>query len=104
MLRPYERVMGVTLKDGQSHIRDRQEFESLHRNDWVVIVALISDHQSGFVECIATLGGIRGETGEQRFLVPRSDYVIGQHGFVINPVKHEPYDGPSSVVTWAARR
>jgi hypothetical protein len=100
----YERVMGVILNCGQSHMRDRQEFESVHRNDWVVIAALNSDHQPGFVECIATLGGIRGETGERRFLVPGSDYVIGRHGFVIDPVKYEPYDGPSSFVTWAARR
>ncbi|MGO8059866.1 hypothetical protein ACC716_16910 [Rhizobium johnstonii] len=100
----YERVMSVTLKDGQSHIRDRQEFEKRHRNDWVVIAALNSDHKPGFVECIATLGGIRGETGERRFLVPRSDYTIGRHGFVIDPQKHQPYDGPSSFVTWAARQ
>jgi hypothetical protein len=78
--------MGITLTgSGQSHMRDRQQFESLHRNDWVVIAALNSDHQPGFVECIATLGGIRGEVGERRFLVPRSDYVIGRHGFVIDP-------------------
>lgn len=100
----YERVMSVTLKDGQSHIRDRKEFEKRHRNDWVVIAALNSDHHPGFVECIATLGGIRGETGERRFLVPRSDYTIGRHGFVIDPVKHQSYDGPSSFVTWAARQ
>ncbi|MBY2918441.1 hypothetical protein HF206_30730 [Rhizobium leguminosarum] len=99
----YERVMSVTLKDGQSHIRDRQEFEKRHRNDWVVIAALNSDHKPGFVECIATLGGIRGETGERRFLVPGADYVSGRHGFVIDPLKHEAYDGPSSFVTWAAR-
>ena len=96
--------MSVTLKDGQSHIRDRQEFEKRHRNDWVVIAALNSDHKPGFVECIATLGGIRGETDEQRFLVPSSDYAVGRHGFVIDPIKHEPYDGPSSFVIWAVQR
>ncbi len=100
----YERVTGAILNGGQSHMRDRQEFESVHRNDWVVIAALNSDHQPGFVECIATLGGIRGEVGERRFLVPRSDYSIGRHGFVIDPLKHQPYDGPSSFVTWAARQ
>lgn len=100
----YERVMSVTLTGSQSHMRDRQEFESLHRDDWVVIAALNSEHQPGFVECIATLGGIRGETGERRFLVPRSDYSIGGHGFVIDPLRHQPYDGPSSFVTWVARR
>jgi hypothetical protein len=99
-----ERVMGITLTGSQSHMRDRQQFESVHRNDWVVIAALNSDHKPGFVECIATLGGIRSEVGERRFLVPRSDYVIGRHGFVIDPLKHQPYDGPSSFVTWAARR
>ncbi|WCA62405.1 hypothetical protein G6M16_024495 (plasmid) [Agrobacterium tumefaciens] len=100
----YERVTGAILNGGQSHMRDRQEFESLHRNDWVVIAALNSDHQPGFVECVATLGGIRGETGERRFLVPRSDYTIGRHGFVIDPMKHQSYDGPSSFVTWATKQ
>lgn len=100
----YERVRGVILNGDQSHARDRQEFEKRHRNDWVVISALNSDHHPGLVECIATLGGIRGEAGERRFLVPRTDYVIGRHGFVIDPVKHRPYDGPSSFVTWAARQ
>nr|WP_246754807.1 hypothetical protein [Rhizobium lusitanum] len=96
--------MGVALLEGQSHARDRQEFERRHRNDWVVIAALNSDHKPGFVECIATLGGIRSESGERRFLVPGSDYVIGRHGFVIDPVKHESHDGPSSFETWAVRR
>ncbi|NTF16479.1 DUF7007 domain-containing protein [Agrobacterium tumefaciens] len=100
----YERVTGAILNGGQSHMRDRQEFESVHRNDWVVIAALNSDQQPGFVECIATLGGIRGETGERRFLVPGSDYTIGRHGFVIDPLKHQPYDGLSNFVTWAAQR
>lgn len=100
----YEHVMGVKLTGNQSHMRDRQEFESRHRNDWVVIAALNSDHKPGIVECIATLGGIRGETGERRFLVPRSDYLIGRHGFIIDPVRHKPYDGLSSFVTWAARQ
>ncbi|MGV1832746.1 DUF7007 domain-containing protein [Agrobacterium vitis] len=100
----YERVTGAILTGSQSHMRDRQEFESLHRNDWVVIAALISDHRPGFVECIATLGGIRGETGERRCLVPRADYVTGRHGFVIDQLKHQPYDGPSSFVTWVARQ
>jgi hypothetical protein len=100
----YERATGVTLNGGQSHARDRQKFEELHRNDWVVIAALNSDRQPGLVECIATLGGIRGEVGERRFLVPRSDYAIGRHGFVIDPIKHEPYDGPSSFMIWAAQR
>ncbi|MCM2443064.1 hypothetical protein HGO34_25515 [Agrobacterium vitis] len=100
----YERVTGAILNGSQSHMRDAQEFESVHRNDWVVIAALNSDQQPSFVECIATLGGIRGEVGERRFLVPRSDYVIGRHGFVIDPLKHKPYDGPSSFVTWAARQ
>lgn len=100
----YERVTGAILNGGQSYMRDRQEFESVHRNDWVVIAALNSDNQPGLVECIATLGGIRDEDGERRFLVPRSDYVIGRHGFVIDPVKHQSYDGPSSFATWAARQ
>ncbi|MBY5502364.1 hypothetical protein HFO82_27630 [Rhizobium leguminosarum] len=97
----YERVTEVTLNGGQSHARDRQKFAERHRNDWVVIAAINSDHRPGLVECIATLGGIRGEVGERRFLVPRSDYTIGRHGFVIDPLKYQPYDGPSNFVTWA---
>lgn len=100
----YERVMGVKLTGSQSDMRGRQEFETRHRNDWVVIAALNSDHHPDFVECIATLGGIRGDAGERRFLVPPNDYAIGRHGFVIDPLKHQPYDGPSSFVTWAARQ
>lgn len=100
----YERVTGAILNGSQSQLRDAQEFEKRHRHDWVVIAALNSDHQPGLVECIATLGGIRGEVGERRFMVPRSDYVIGRHGFVIDPAKHESYDGRSSFLTWAARQ
>jgi hypothetical protein len=92
------------LLEEKSHARDCREFEKRHHSDWVVIAALNSDHPPGLVECIATLGGIRGEVGERRFLVPRSDYVTGRHGFIIDPLNHQPYDGPSSFVIWMARR
>lgn len=100
----YERVMASLSSRASPMPVTPREFEKRHRNDWVVIAALNSDHKPGLVECIAKLGGIRDETGERRFLVPGSDYVIGRYGFVIDPVKHEAYDGPSSFVIWAARR
>jgi hypothetical protein len=63
--------------------------QSLRRGRFAIAAGLRSRSAQ---ECIATLGGMRGEIGERRFLVASSDYVIGRHGFVIDPVKHEPYD------------
>ncbi|MBM3551942.1 MAG: hypothetical protein FJX45_09280 [Alphaproteobacteria bacterium] len=39
--------------------------------------------------------------GERRFLVPEAEYDPGRHGFVIDPARHEAYDGPSSFAGWA---
>lgn len=96
--------MGVSLTKGQSHARDRREFEKRHSTDWVVVAALNSDHRPGFVECFAAEGGTCGGADERRFLVPTLEYATGPHGFVTDPLSHEPYDGPFSFATWAARR
>jgi hypothetical protein len=51
------------------------------------------------VECVATLGGER-RGKERRFLVSDAEYDPGRHGFVIDPARHETYDGPSRFVGW----
>ena len=76
-------------------------FHTRHAEDWIVLSAIRSDHHPGHVETIATRGGERGPSiEERRFLVPASDYDPGRFGFVIDPVQHGVYDGPSSFVGW----
>lgn len=99
----YEKVNDLALAEGQSHAKDRRAFEQRHGQDWVVIAALNSDHEPGFVECIAAIGGRRGGDDERRYLVKRAEYTTGKHGFVIDPSRHALYEGPSSFVSWAAR-
>jgi len=70
----------------------------------VVIAAIHSTQNPGFVECIATLGGRRGghESGgrgapvERRFLVLEERYDVGFFGLVIDEHRDTAYDGPSS--------
>nr|WP_246728053.1 hypothetical protein [Rhizobium leguminosarum] len=86
----YEGFMGVILYGRQSHRRHRQEFENRHCSDWVVIAALNSDHQPGFVECIAALCA----HGQGRFCLRP---VSRKRNVVIVPVgMHEVIDGADS--------
>jgi len=100
----YEAVTGETLAPGESHIKDQRLFHERHANDWVVISAICSDQHPGQVECVATIGGRRGHRGkpdpeERRYLVPKAEYdQRGKFGFVIDPARHTPYDGPSSFI------
>lgn len=101
----WETIFGTTLGPGESRIKDQRAFEALHAKDWVVVSAITSEQQSGFVECIATPGGLRGEgTEERRFLVPAGEYNVGRFGFVIDPDRHAIYSGLSSFVGWQGRR
>jgi hypothetical protein len=95
----YEVVNNVVLGLGESHAKDARWFRLDHARDWIVISAIKSRQRSGFVECVATLGGDR-RGAERRFLVPECEYDPGRHGFVIDPARHETYDGPSSFVGW----
>lgn len=93
----YERVYGVTLVPGESIKKDEQRFRQEHAQDWVVISAIASKHRPGFVECIATKGGVREKQGERRFLVPAEDYhARSRFGFVIDEACQMPCDGPSN--------
>ena len=95
----WEKIFGTVLGPGESRERDRLAFEKLHAADWIVIAAITSDHEKGFVECVATRGGKRGQAVEERrFLVPSTEYRVGQFGFVIDEARHRAWDGPSDFV------
>ncbi|MET4493828.1 hypothetical protein [Bradyrhizobium sp. LA7.1] len=97
----WEAISGTILQAGESRERDRRAFEHAHACDWVVVSAITSKHESGFVEVISTLGGKRGPgTEERRFLVPSGEYHVGRFGFVIDEARHLVYSGPSDFVGW----
>lgn len=100
----WETIFGVVLAPGESHEKDRRAFHELHAENWIVVSAIASGQQKGFVECVATPGGRRGEgTEERRFLVPADEYAVGRFGFVIDPSRHAVYGGPSSFLGWQRR-
>ncbi|WP_454858514.1 DUF7007 domain-containing protein [Rhizobium binxianense] len=97
----WEAMFGTVLQPGESLEKDRRDFDKRHAADWIVISAITSDHEKGFVEVIATPGGRRdGREKERRFLVPSHEYRIGRFGFVIDESRHLVYDGPSSFAGW----
>ncbi|RWK66824.1 hypothetical protein [Mesorhizobium sp.] len=101
----WEAITGNVLQPGESWKKDERTFLAEHANDWIVVSAITSDHEKGFVEVIATPGGKRGPgTEERRFLVPSDDYRIGRFGFVVDESRHRVYGGPSSFVGWQGRR
>jgi len=102
----WETITGLVLQQSESRKKDERVFFAKHADDWIVVSAIHSDHESGFTEVIAAKGGQRTEhTPVRRYLIPRDEYGIsgGPFGFVIDPERHAVYDGPSSLVTWAAR-
>ena len=100
----WETIFDTTLGPGESRIKDQRAFEALHASDWVVVSAITSEQQPGFVECVATQVGARGQRMEERrFLVPSAEYRVGRFGFVIDPDRHAAYDGPSSFIGWQGR-
>lgn len=97
----WEKIFGTVLPPGESREKDRRAFEQQHAGDWIVISAITSDHEKGFVEVVATLGGRRGPgTEERRFLVPADEYRAGRFGFLIDEDRHQIYSGPSNFVGW----
>lgn len=100
----WETITGNILGAGESWKKDERAFFADHRDDWIVISAIMSDQHPGFTEVIATLGGKRGPGGEERrFLVPSGEYRVGRFGFVVDPKRHTVYGGPSSFVAWQER-
>ncbi|RWF79761.1 hypothetical protein [Mesorhizobium sp.] len=101
----WEAITGDVLQPGESWRKDERTFHAEHAEDWIVVSAITSDHEKGFVEVIATPGGKRGPgTEERRFLVPSEEYRIGRFGFVVDESRHRVYGGPSSFVGWQGRR
>ena len=96
----YEAIRDVILEPGQSRVKDGRRFKRNHAADWIVVAAITSSREPGFVECVATLGGDRGSRAERRYLVPSAEYEIGPFGFVIDPARHTAYDGPSDFIGW----
>jgi hypothetical protein len=97
----WETIFGVVLGPSESYEKDRLAFHEEHADDWIVVSAISSGHQQGFVECVATPGGRRGvDTEERRFLVAADEYAVGRFGFVIDPSRHAVYGGPSSFIGW----
>lgn len=100
----WEAIFGAILTPGESRTKDQRAFEARHARDWVVVSAITSEQQKGFVECVATPGGLRGEgTEERRFLVPSAEYRVGRFGFLIDLDRHAAYNGPSSFIGWQGR-
>ncbi|WP_192355624.1 DUF7007 domain-containing protein [Mesorhizobium mediterraneum] len=100
----WETIFGTILQPGESFEKDRRAFEKDHADCWIVISAITSDHEQGFVEVVATRGGEREvSAGERRFLVPSTEYRVGRLGFVIDETRHRAYDGPSSFAGWRGR-
>lgn len=85
----WEAANGRLLGAEESFTRDRGRFQHEHANDWVVISALRSDRYPGFVETVATIGGDRDSSRSRAWLVPADEYNVGQHGFVIDPTRHQ---------------
>lgn len=101
----WEKIHGRLLRPGESVSKDRAEFERRHAEDWVVISAIQSRDHAGMTEVVATIGGKREFSQEERrFLVPDVKYSKrGSFGFVIDLQMHAVYEGPSSFLGWSAR-
>lgn len=94
----WEKLHGRELAPGESWAKDRQAFDRANVSDWIVISAIYSLHYAEMTEVIATKGGRRDmRSEERRFLIPREEYAArGCFGFVVDPIRHRAYEGPSS--------
>lgn len=99
----WEHIHGKVLDAGQSVEKDRRAFHRRHGADWIVVSAIFCDHEPGFTEVVATVGGDRTTKQDtRRYLVPSAEYGTsgGRFGFVIDGYRHRLYEGPSSFIGW----
>ncbi|WP_054313303.1 hypothetical protein [Mesorhizobium sp. 1M-11] len=102
----WEAIHGKVLLPGQSSTKDEREFQKRHVDDWIVVSAIRSDHEPGFTEVVATMGGDRsGKRGTRRYLVPSEEYGTSgcRFGFIIDEARHHLFEGPSSFAGWQGR-
>ncbi|MDP9839880.1 hypothetical protein J2T09_004660 [Neorhizobium huautlense] len=99
----WETVHGRLLVAGESRAKDRQVFDGIHANSWIVSSAIFSDHHAGMTEVVARRGPKREiGGGERRYLIDSDEYAgRGPFGFVIDEARHQLCDGPSSFVGWS---
>ena len=110
----WEQASGEAVTAEQSYIRAEQEFREAHKNDHVVISAIMSEESPGMVEVIATLGGSSshdsgrpGQWGEdhpndaRKFLVPKDEYSAKR--FAVDRARHQEIT-PKSVTIVPAQR
>jgi len=92
----YERYNGVTLKPGESFVRDEQNWKLLNANKMQTLCAISSDFYPSMVEVTACIGGReegRITNPEHHYLVPIADYKLrGPHGFAFDPAAYKEID------------
>jgi hypothetical protein len=102
----WESIYSQVLQPRQFRAKDRNRFDRDNADRWVVVSPIQSRQHSGFVECIAMLGGRRSTGGrapadeQRRYLVDEAIYDIGAFGFVIEEARDRRYAGPPSFVGW----
>ncbi len=98
----WEAIHGAKLAEGESWGKDRRAFDQRHAADYIVTSAIFSDQHPGMTEVVAVNGGSRrADNGECRFLIPSDEYDgRSRFGFVIDPIRHAEYHGPSSFIGW----
>ncbi|MEA3537071.1 DUF7007 domain-containing protein [Rhizobium sp. CC-YZS058] len=106
----WEAIHGSKLAEGESWAKDRRAFDQRHAADHVVKSAIFSDQHPGMTEVVAVVASNQGadnrpaDNDERRFLVPSDEYAgRSRFGFVIDPVRHAEYHGPSSFIGWRGR-
>lgn len=90
----YERFFGVTLRPGESFVKDERTFYAEHAADPIAVAAFGDWHArvpAGMVGVVTRVGGHgNGGGAEQYFLVPEGEYdARGRFGFVVEPARHE---------------
>jgi hypothetical protein len=92
--RAFEQFYGVTLKPGESHKRDEQQFYIDNKDNWIVATAWGDWHKDVpkvMVGVCARQGGCESEPRDRYFLVPANEYrnSPSRFGFVIDPARHQ---------------
>lgn len=95
----WEELNGRQLSPDESRARAEIAFNKAHANHWIVCSAIVSSRHAGMVECVARRPC--DPEVECRYLVPSTEYDPGRFGFVIDPERHQSYDGPSDFVRWS---